>query len=88
MLEMLEPFLRPIFAVTAVLYLALAVRITRSASHSNSVIAFFLLLIGALVAGTAFSYGTQDPTIYGIGRVLSNGSSGFIAVAFYVVYRE
>ena len=88
MLEMLEPFMRPTFAVFAVLYLALAVRVTRSAQHTNSVIAFFLLLIGALVAGTAFSYGTQDPTIYGIGRVLSNGAAGFIAVAFFVVYRE
>lgn len=88
MFEMLEPFLRPAFALTAVLYLALAVRVTRSARHSNSVIAFFLLLVGALVAGTAFSYGTQDPTMYGIGRVLSNGSAGFAAIAFYVVYRE
>ena len=88
MLEMLEPFLRPTFAVTAVLYLALAVRVTRSAQHSNSVIAFFLFLIGCMVAGTAFSYGTQDPTIFGIGRVLAYGAAGFVAVSFYVVYRE
>ena len=85
---MLEPFLRPTFAVTSVLYLALAVKVTRSAQHSNSVIAFFLFLIGCMVAGAAFSYGTQDPTIFGIGRVLAYGSAGFVAVAFYVVYRE
>ena len=88
MLEQLEPFLRPTFAITAVLYLTLSVRVTRSAQHSNSVIAFFLMLIGAMIAGTAFSYGTQDPTIFGIGRVLAYGAAGFIAVAFYVVYRE
>jgi len=84
-----ESWLRAVFAVAAVLYLGLAIRVTRSSpQHSNSVIGFFLFLIGVLVAGTAFSYGTQDLNIYGIGRVLSYCSAGFIPIAFYVVYRE
>ena len=85
----LELFLRPVFALAATLYLGLAIYVARSsAAHTNSVIAFFLFLIGVLVAGTAFSYGTQDPNIYGIGRVLSFFASGFLPIAFYIVYRE
>ena len=85
----LELILRPVFAIAALLYLGLSVYVARSAHlSSNSIIAFFLFLIGVLVAGTAFSYGTQDPNIYGIGRVLSFFASGFLPIAFYVVYRE
>ena len=88
-MENLELILRPVFAVAAVLYLGLAIYVARSAKLSNnSVIAFFLFLIGVLVAGTAFSFGTQDPNIYGIGRVLSFFASGFLPIAFYIVYRE
>jgi diguanylate cyclase (GGDEF)-like protein/PAS domain S-box-containing protein len=88
-MEALELFLRPVFALAAVLYLGLAIYVARS-SHlsSNSIVAFFLFLIGVLVAGTAFSYGSQDPNIYGIGRVLSFFASGFLPIAFYIVYRE
>jgi diguanylate cyclase (GGDEF)-like protein/PAS domain S-box-containing protein len=46
------------------------------------------MLIGALIAGSAFSYGTQDPNIYGIGRVLAFFASGFLPLAFFIVYRE
>jgi len=89
MFESLETFLRPAFAIAAVMYLVLATRVSRSAGqHSNSIIGFFLFLVGALVAGTAFSYGTQDPNIYGIGRVLSYCAAAFVPVAFYAVYRE
>jgi len=88
-LDGLELILRPVFAIAALLYLGLSVYVARSAHlSSNSIIAFFLFLIGVLVAGTAFSYGTQDPNIYGIGRVLSFFASGFLPIAFYVVYRE
>ena len=88
-LDGLELFLRPVFAVAALLYLGLSVYVARSANlGSSSVIAFFLFLIGVLVAGTAFSFGTQDPNIYGIGRVLSFFASGFLPIAFYIVYRE
>ncbi|MGI9271293.1 MAG: histidine kinase N-terminal 7TM domain-containing diguanylate cyclase [Woeseiaceae bacterium] len=89
MFEILDVALRPAFAVAAVFYLGLAIRVARSSpQNANSIIAFFMFLIGVLVAGTAFSYGTQDPNIYGIGRTLSYFASGFLPIAFYVVYRE
>jgi len=88
-LDNIELLLRPVFALAAVLYLGLAIYVARSSAvNANSVIAFFLFLIGVLVAGTAFSFGTQDPNIYGIGRVLSFFASGFLPIAFYIVYRE
>lgn len=89
MFDGLEIFLRPVFAVAAVFYLGIAIHVGRSSpQNANSVIAFFLFLIGVLVAGTAFSFGTHDPNIYGIGRTLSYFASGFLPVAFYFVYRE
>ena len=89
MIENFEMILRPIFALAAVLYLGLAIYVARSSSvNTNSVISFFLFLIGVLIAGTAFSFGTQDPNIYGIGRTLSFFASGFLPIAFYIVYRE
>lgn len=89
MFEDFELALRPAFAVAAVFYLGLSVRVARSSpQNANSIIAFFLFLVGVLVAGTAFSFGTQDPNIYGIGRTLSYFASGFLPVAFYIVYRE
>jgi diguanylate cyclase (GGDEF)-like protein/PAS domain S-box-containing protein len=88
-METLELFLRPTLGVAAVLYLALAVRVARAGpQHRSSVIAFFFFLAGALVAGAAFSYTTNDPSIYGIGRTLTFFASGFLPIAFYVVYRE
>jgi diguanylate cyclase (GGDEF)-like protein/PAS domain S-box-containing protein len=85
----LEVFLRPIFATAAIFYLGLAIHVGRSSpQNANSIIAFFLFLIGALVAGTAFSFGTDDLNIYGIGRTLSYFASGFLPIAFYFVYRE
>lgn len=89
MFENLEPVLRPVFATAALFYLGLSIRVARSSpQNANSIIAFFLFLLGVLVAGTAFSFGTQDPNIYGIGRTLSYFASGFLPVAFYIVYRE
>lgn len=85
----LELLLRPTFAVAAVIYLFLAVKVARSSTqHAYNVMAFFMLLIGVLVGSAAFSYGTDDPSIYGIGRVMVFFSSGFLPVAFYIVYRE
>ena len=85
----MELYLRPIFSVAAVVYAGLAVHVARSSrQHANNTIAFFLLLLGTLVAGTAFYSGTQDPNIYGIGRTLVFFASGFLPVAFYVMYRE
>jgi diguanylate cyclase (GGDEF)-like protein/PAS domain S-box-containing protein len=89
MMFWLELLLRPAFAIAAAVYIILALRVSRSSpQHANNVIGFFLLLIGTLVAGSAFSYGTDDATIYGIGRVLAFFASGFLPVAFYIVYRE
>jgi len=88
-LDMLETFLRPAFAVAAIIYIGLAIRVSRSSpQYANNIIAFFLALVGVLVSGTAFSYGTSDPTLYGIGRVLTFAASGFLPIAFYVIYRE
>ena len=89
MMDWLELLLRPTFAVAAVTYLFLAVKVARSSTqHAYNVMAFFMLLIGVLVGGAGFSYGTDDPSIYGIGRVMAFFSSGFLPVAFYIVYRE
>ena len=89
MIEILDIAVRPLHAVAAVIYLVLAMRVGRaSPQHANSVIAVFLVLVGLMAAGTAFSYGTQDPNLYGIGRVLSFFATGFMPIAFYVVYRD
>jgi diguanylate cyclase (GGDEF)-like protein/PAS domain S-box-containing protein len=88
-METLELILRPAFGVAALAFLGLAVHVARaSPQHGNSVVGFVLFLVGTLVAGSAFSFGTQDPNIYGIGRVLAFFASGFLPVAFYIVYRE
>ena len=85
----LELVLRPTFAVAAIAYLFLAVKVARSSTqHAIDVMAFFMLLIGILVGGAGFSYGTDDPNIYAIGRVMAFFASGFLPVAFYIVYRE
>jgi len=84
-----ELLLRPTFALAAAAYIVLAIRVTRSSpQNANNVIGFLLVLVGLLVAGSAFSYGTNDAHIYGIGRVLAFFASGFLPVAFYIVYRE
>ena len=82
----LEVILPPIFAIVAVLYLGLAVHVSRSSPQN--VIAFFLLLTGTLVAGSAFYYATNDPNLYGIGMTLSFFAAGFMPVAFYSIYRQ
>jgi len=81
----LEIFLPPVMGLAAILYWALAVFVSRSAP--NSVIAFFLFLIGVMIAGQAFNYGTTDPDIYGMGRVLVFFASSFMPVAFFSIYR-
>ncbi len=78
--------LTPIFGLAAMLYLGLAVYVSRSSPQS--IIGFFLFLIGVMVGGSAFSYGTTDVGLYGIGRVLSFFAAGFLPVAFYVIYRQ
>ena len=89
MIEQLETLLPAVFAVTTVLYLWLAVRVSRaSVEHANSTISYFLFLIGLMIAGSAFSYEARDPLIYGIGRTLTFFSGGFLPVALYSIYRD
>lgn len=76
-------------AVASIAYAGLAVRVARSAPHNpNNMVSFFLFLIAGMLAGSAFSYGATDLVLYGIGRFLSFFSAGFIAIVFYVIYRE
>jgi diguanylate cyclase (GGDEF)-like protein/PAS domain S-box-containing protein len=85
----LTQILPPVLAVSAVAYAALAVRVARSTPQNpNNLMSFFLFLIAGMVAGSAFSYGATDATMYGIGRTLSFFSAGFIPIVFYLIYRE
>jgi diguanylate cyclase (GGDEF)-like protein/PAS domain S-box-containing protein len=87
--EQLDTILPAVFAVTSVLYMLLAVRVSRaSMDSSTNKISYFLFLIGMMTAGSAFSYNAVDTHIYGIGRTLSFFSSGFLPIAFYGIYRD
>jgi diguanylate cyclase (GGDEF)-like protein/PAS domain S-box-containing protein len=89
MIDQLDAILPMVFAFSAVLYLWLAVRVSRASSDaSNNTISYFLFLIGMMVAGSGFSYEATDLNIYGIGRTLTFFSAGFIPVMFYRIYRE
>ncbi len=88
-MSVLSPIVAPFLAVFAIAYAALAVHVSRSGpQNANSMVSFFLFLIGGMLAGSAFSYGATDANFYGIGRTLSFFSSGFIPVVFYLIYRE
>ena len=68
MIEGLDLILPTGFGFAAVLYLWLAVRVSRaSIGLSNSAISYFLFLMGIMVAGSAFAYNTADANLYGIG---------------------
>jgi len=84
--DAVDTLIPPVFGLAAFLYLGLAVYVSRS--QPDSIIGFFLFLIGAMIAGTSFSYGTVDPNMYGIGRVLGFFGAAFIPVAFYAAYRH
>ena len=85
----LTQFLPPVLAFSACAYAALAVRVARTTPQNpNNLVSFFLFLIAGMVAGSAFSYGATDATLYGIGRTLSFFSAGFVSVVFYMIYRE
>jgi diguanylate cyclase (GGDEF)-like protein/PAS domain S-box-containing protein len=89
MMEQLKLVLPTAFGFAAVIYLWLAVRVSRASSRSaNNAISYFLFLIAAMVAGSAFSVGTADGNMYGIGRTLSFFSAGFLPVVLYTIYRE
>ena len=40
-----------------------------------------------MIAGAAFTYGTTDPNLFGIGRALAFFAAGFMPVAFFSIYR-
>jgi diguanylate cyclase (GGDEF)-like protein/PAS domain S-box-containing protein len=85
----LHLILPAVFGMAAVLYLWLAVRVSRATVESSSnAISYFLFLIGTMIAGSAFSFGTTDENIYGIGRTLSFFSGGHLPVVLYLIYRE
>ena len=84
----LTEFIPSFLAVSAVAYVALAIRVARSGQSSNGLVSFFLALVAGMVAGAAFSYQADSTTMYGIGRTLSFFSAGFIPVVFFLIYRE
>jgi len=82
----LETFLPPMFGLAAALYLGLAVHVSRSSPRS--IIGYLLFLMGIMVAGTAFAYGTTDISLFNIGRVLNFFAASFLPISFYAVYRQ
>lgn len=89
MIGQLDAVLPAVLGFSAVLYLWLAIRVSRASEQSsNNAISYFLFLIGMMVAGSAFAYRTTDPNIFGIGRTLTFFSAGFIPVVFYSIYRD
>ncbi len=82
----LETILPPVFGLAGVIYLGLAVYVSRSSPQS--VIGFLMFLMGVMVAGTAFGYGATDLTLFNIGRVMNFTAAALLPVAFYVVYRQ
>jgi len=89
LIEQLETILPAVFAVATIAYLWLAVRVSRAPGQAaTSTVSYFLFLIGMMTAGSAFAFNTTDPDVYGIGRVLTYFSAGFLPVALYSVYRE
>ena len=89
MLEQFKLVLPAIFVLSAIVYLWLAVKVSRQSSESeNDAMSYFLFLIGAGIAGSAFSYNAVDPNLYGIGRVLSFFSAGFLPIVLYSIYRH
>ena len=73
--------LAPALGVSSAAYAILAVWVARSSPQNpNNLVSFFLFLIAGMVAGSAFSYGATDATLYGIGRTLSFCFSGFVPI--------
>lgn len=89
MLDQLNLILPLIFAACATIYLWLALRISRQSRETeNNATSYFLFLIGAMLAGTAFSYQALDPVLFGIGRVLVFFGAGFLPLVLYTIYRQ
>ena len=85
-MDVLSSLLPTIFAAAAAMYMALAVYVSRSSPQS--IVGVFLVLIGLLIAGSMFTFGTTDLHIYGVGRTLAFFAAGFLPVAYYAIYRQ
>ena len=89
MMEQLHLVLPTAFGFSSLIYLWLAVRVSRaSAQGENNAISYFLFLIAAMVAGSGFTFGATDENMYGIGRTLTFFSAGFLPIVLYSIYRE
>jgi diguanylate cyclase (GGDEF)-like protein/PAS domain S-box-containing protein len=87
--DVLTIYLPYLLGFSAFAYTCLAVFVAQTSDqNSKNVISFFVLLIGVMVAGSAFSYGTVEANTYGLGRVLSFFAGGFLPLTFYVIYRQ
>jgi len=89
MTEQLDLVLTAAFGLTALLYIWLAVRVSRRTlpTESNSV-SYFLFLLGTMLAGSAFAYASSHPSLYSAGFVLRFFAGGFLPVVLYLIYRE
>jgi len=88
-LAQLNSALSMVFVFAGISYLWLAVRASRESTETSSQsISYFLFLIGAMILGSSFSFGTTDENIFGIGWVLTYFAVGFLPVVLYMVYRE
>ena len=81
-----DALILPLLAAAALGYLALAIVVTRFAPQS--LVGYFLLLLGVMVTGNLLSHNTTDLTVFGIGRVLAYFAGGFLPVVFYAIYRQ
>ena len=89
MLTQLAAVLPMVFLAAGICYLWLALQVSReSTGKGTNAIQYFLFLVGSMILGSAFSFGTTDAHIYGIGRALSYFAGGFLPVVLYMVYRE
>ncbi len=89
MLTTLQQFVSPLLGFAAVAYAGLAVRVYwASRQNATSLVSILMMLFAALIGGTALSFGAADANLYGIGRLLSLCSAGFIPIVFYSIYRE
>ena len=85
-MQFVDLVISPFLGAMAVAFAALAVRVSRSGpQYANSTVSFFLVLIGGMLAGSAFSYNADSAGMYSIGRTLSYSAAGFLPLVFYMM---
>ena len=88
-LDALATLLPTTFGFAGVMYLWLSLRVLRDGREAaNNTISYFLFMVGLMILGSAFAFRTEDPNLYGIGRVLTFFGAGFVPVALYYIYRD